>query len=208
MEALVASQERYVYSIALGVMKNPADAADMTQEAFIRLLRGIGSYRDDTKLTTWLYRLVVNVCLDELRRRKRPVDSLEAAGAWGRRTEPADRRRRPLGPARGAARRRGVGCRAAPRDRPAERRPAARAHPPLLRRHARLGDRDRYGRAGQHGQESPPPREGAALRAARRPAGAAGSRGGRRAAADGGRPRHDAAAARPTCRRSGARLSR
>jgi RNA polymerase sigma-70 factor (ECF subfamily) len=81
MEALVASQERYVYSIALGVMKNPADAADMTQEAFIRLLRGLGTYRDDTKLTTWLYRLVVNVCLDELRRRKRPIESLEAVGA-------------------------------------------------------------------------------------------------------------------------------
>ena len=82
LEALVASQQRYVYSIALSVMKNPADAADMTQEAFVRMIRSLGTYRQETKLTTWLYRLVVNVCLDELRRRKRPLESLDANGSW------------------------------------------------------------------------------------------------------------------------------
>jgi RNA polymerase sigma-70 factor (ECF subfamily) len=66
-----------VYSIAMSLMHNPADAADMTQEAFVRLLRSLGTYRAETKFTTWLYRLVTNICLDGLRRRGRPVDSLD-----------------------------------------------------------------------------------------------------------------------------------
>jgi RNA polymerase sigma-70 factor, ECF subfamily len=74
---LVQSQQTYVYSIAMSLMHNPADAADMTQEAFIRLLRSLGTYRGETKFTTWLYRLVTNICLDGLRRRGRPVESLD-----------------------------------------------------------------------------------------------------------------------------------
>ena len=74
---LVQSQQTYVYSIAMSLMHNPADAADMTQEAFIRLLRSLGTYRAETKFTTWLYRLVTNICLDGLRRRGRHVESLD-----------------------------------------------------------------------------------------------------------------------------------
>src|ERR671933_368816 len=77
LAALVQSQQTYVYSIAMSIMHNPADAADMTQEAFIRLLRSLGTYRGETKFTTWLYRLVTNICLDGLRRRGRPVESLD-----------------------------------------------------------------------------------------------------------------------------------
>jgi RNA polymerase sigma-70 factor, ECF subfamily len=81
VSALIQSQQTYVYSIAMSLMHNPADAADMTQEAFVRLLRSLGTYRGETKFTTWLYRLVTNICLDGLRRRGRPVDSLdESAG--------------------------------------------------------------------------------------------------------------------------------
>ena len=78
---LVQSQQTYVYSIAMSLMHNQADAADMTQEAFIRLLRSLGTYRGETKFTTWLYRLVTNICLDGLRRRGRPVESLDEQGS-------------------------------------------------------------------------------------------------------------------------------
>src|SRR6266567_3380708 len=77
LSALVQSQQTYVYSIAMSLMHNPADAADMTQEAFVRLMRSLGTYRAETKFTTWLYRLVTNICLDGLRRRGRAVDSLD-----------------------------------------------------------------------------------------------------------------------------------
>ena len=77
LSALIQSQQTYVYSIAMSLMHNPADAADMTQEAFVRLMRSLGTYRAETKFTTWLYRLVTNICLDGLRRRGRPVESLD-----------------------------------------------------------------------------------------------------------------------------------
>src|SRR5438094_9041060 len=77
LSALVQSQQTYVYSIAMSLMHNPADAADMTQEAFVRLLRSLHTYRAETKFTTWLYRLVTNICLDGLRRRGRPIESLD-----------------------------------------------------------------------------------------------------------------------------------
>lgn len=68
---LVQSQQSYVYSIAMTLMRDPTDAADMTQESFLRALRGLPSYRGETRFTTWLYRLVTNVCLDGLRRHGR-----------------------------------------------------------------------------------------------------------------------------------------
>ncbi|NJP05215.1 MAG: sigma-70 family RNA polymerase sigma factor [Chloroflexaceae bacterium] len=68
---LVLEQQQYVYSIAMSVLKNPDDAADLTQEAFIRLFRALPQYSGESRFTTWLYRLVVNLGRDELRRRGR-----------------------------------------------------------------------------------------------------------------------------------------
>jgi RNA polymerase sigma-70 factor (ECF subfamily) len=70
---LVLSQQQYVYSIAMSVLKDPDDAADLTQEAFIRLFRVLPQYNGESRFTTWLYRLVVNLGRDELRRRGRQV---------------------------------------------------------------------------------------------------------------------------------------
>jgi RNA polymerase sigma-70 factor (ECF subfamily) len=75
---LVVEQQRYVYSIAMSLLHDPDDAADLTQDAFIRLLRSLHTYRGETKLTTWLYRLVVNLSIDRLRRRGAPSVSLDA----------------------------------------------------------------------------------------------------------------------------------
>ncbi len=73
---LVISQQHYVYSIAMSVLKHPEDAADLTQEAFIRLFRALPQYNGESRFTTWLYRLVVNLGRDELRRRGRQVPVL------------------------------------------------------------------------------------------------------------------------------------
>jgi RNA polymerase sigma-70 factor (ECF subfamily) len=75
---LVAEQQRYVYSIAMTITKDPTDAADLTQDALIRFMRAIGSYRGETKLSTWLYRLVVNLGIDRMRRRGAPAIRLDA----------------------------------------------------------------------------------------------------------------------------------
>ncbi len=70
---LMQSQQHYVYSIAMSVLKDPEDAADLTQEAFIRLFRALPQYSGESRFTTWLYRLVINLGRDELRRRGRQV---------------------------------------------------------------------------------------------------------------------------------------
>src|SRR6059036_2168216 len=70
---LIMSQQHYVYSIAMSVLKNPDDAADLSQEAFVRLFRALPQYNGESRFTTWLYRLVVNLGRDELRRRGRQV---------------------------------------------------------------------------------------------------------------------------------------
>jgi len=74
---LVAEQQRYVFSIAMTITKDPTDAADLTQDALIRFVRAIGSYRGETKLSTWLYRLVVNLGIDRMRRRGAPPIRLD-----------------------------------------------------------------------------------------------------------------------------------
>jgi RNA polymerase sigma-70 factor (ECF subfamily) len=90
LRELIASQQTYVYSICRGIMHHDADAADLTQEAFVRLLRSLHTYRGETKFTTWLYRLVTNVCLDELRRRGAPAVPLDAIEGDSRDIDPAD----------------------------------------------------------------------------------------------------------------------
>ena len=90
LRELIASQQTYVYSICRGIMRNEADAADMTQDAFMRVLRSLHTYRGETKFTTWLYRLVTNVCLDELRRRGAPTLTLDATDEDSPHIEPAD----------------------------------------------------------------------------------------------------------------------
>ena len=70
---LIVSQQHYVYSIAMSVLKNPDDAADLTQDAFVRLVHALPQSTGESRFTTWLYRLVVNLGRDELRRRGRQV---------------------------------------------------------------------------------------------------------------------------------------
>src|SRR5579883_3103174 len=84
LRELITAHQTYVYSICRGLMKNEPDAADMTQDAFVRVLRSLHTYRGETKFSTWLYRLVTNVCLDELRRRGTPALTLDATEDDGR----------------------------------------------------------------------------------------------------------------------------
>lgn len=74
---LMDEYQKQVYHLALRTVGNPEDAADMTQEAFLRAYRAIGSFRGDSKLSVWLYRLTQNVCIDFLRSKgRKPTVSL------------------------------------------------------------------------------------------------------------------------------------
>ena len=76
-EKLVTEYEKAVYAIAQRMTGNPEDAADMTQETFIKAYNSLSSFRGDSKFSVWLYRIATNVCLDFLRSRSRkPTVSL------------------------------------------------------------------------------------------------------------------------------------
>jgi RNA polymerase sigma-70 factor (ECF subfamily) len=64
---LVARHQDRLWAVALGVMRNPDDAADALQDAYISAFRRADSFRGDARVTTWLHRVVVNACLDRLR---------------------------------------------------------------------------------------------------------------------------------------------
>ena len=70
-EMLVREYEKNVYNLALRMVGNSEDAADMSQEAFIKAYNSLNSFRGDSKFSVWLYRIVSNVCLDFIRSRKR-----------------------------------------------------------------------------------------------------------------------------------------
>ncbi len=78
-EELVLRYESTVYNLALRMVSNREDAADMTQEAFIKAYSSLPSFRGDSKFSSWLYRIASNVCLDFLRSKsRRPQSSLTA----------------------------------------------------------------------------------------------------------------------------------
>jgi RNA polymerase sigma-70 factor, ECF subfamily len=80
--ALYDAYKDKVYSIALYFFHgDKGAAADMTQQVFLKLLRGIAQFRNDAEFSTWLYRLVVNACLDGARRARPRELTLAAAGA-------------------------------------------------------------------------------------------------------------------------------
>lgn len=69
-EALVRSYDQSVLALAMNLLRSPEDARDAYQEAFLRVYKNIHSFRFDCNFYTWLYRIVTNVCLDHLRKRK------------------------------------------------------------------------------------------------------------------------------------------
>jgi len=67
---LVARHRHRLWAIALRTMRNPEEAADALQDAYISAFRRADTFRGEAAVTTWLHRIVVNACLDRLRRNK------------------------------------------------------------------------------------------------------------------------------------------
>jgi RNA polymerase sigma-70 factor, ECF subfamily len=70
VEKLLAKYERYVYNVALGFFKDSFDAADAAQEAMIKIYKKLNSFRGDSSFKSWIFRLTINTCKDELKRKK------------------------------------------------------------------------------------------------------------------------------------------
>jgi RNA polymerase sigma-70 factor (ECF subfamily) len=77
LEELIFACEKMVYNISYRFMGNEADAYDMAQESLIKIYRGISTFKGEASLSSWIYRLTVNACMDGLRKRKNTLVSLE-----------------------------------------------------------------------------------------------------------------------------------
>ena len=75
---LLGAHERRMYAVALRMCGNPEDAQDCLQETMLRVWRAISGFKGQSSFSTWVYRITMNTCLDELRKRKnRPNTSLD-----------------------------------------------------------------------------------------------------------------------------------
>jgi RNA polymerase sigma-70 factor (ECF subfamily) len=68
---LVARYRNRLWGIALRALHHPEDAADVVQEALVSAYRRAGSYRGEASVRTWLHRILVNACIDRLRKDRR-----------------------------------------------------------------------------------------------------------------------------------------
>lgn len=90
--------ERYqvrIFSVCVRLVRDRELAADLTQDAFIKIIKGLDTFDERAKLSTWVYRVTTNVCLSKLRseklRRHASLESIASAGGRG------DDRRKELG---------------------------------------------------------------------------------------------------------------
>lgn len=81
---LVSRHQNRLWAVALRTLRDPEDAADALQEAYICAFRRAHTFRGDARVSSWLHRIVINACLDRIRYLGR------------RRTEPLDPERTPL----------------------------------------------------------------------------------------------------------------
>jgi RNA polymerase sigma-70 factor, ECF subfamily len=77
-EHIYRLHSRRVYSLCLRMARDPMEAEDLTQEAFLQLFRKIHTFRGESAFTSWLYRLTANVALMSFRKKKAPTESLES----------------------------------------------------------------------------------------------------------------------------------
>ncbi len=68
---LVEKYQRKVYSICYGMLKNPDDSMDVSQEVFVKVYRYLEKFNGQSTFYTWLYRITVNMCIDHIRKNSR-----------------------------------------------------------------------------------------------------------------------------------------
>jgi RNA polymerase sigma-70 factor (ECF subfamily) len=92
-DALAALVERYgarLFTVARRLLGSPADAEDAVQRALLQVHLGAAGYREQWAVSTWIYRILTNVCVDELRRRGARRAHREAARAEAPAAPPPD----------------------------------------------------------------------------------------------------------------------
>ena len=68
---LVELYKNKIFNTAIGILQNEHDAEEIAQEVFIEVFRSIKNFKNDSSLSTWIYRITVNKSLDHIRKSKR-----------------------------------------------------------------------------------------------------------------------------------------
>lgn len=68
---MVEEWQTMVYNTALGILQNEEDAEDTAQEVFIKIFESVDSFKGESKLSTWIYRITVTKSLDAIRKKTR-----------------------------------------------------------------------------------------------------------------------------------------
>jgi RNA polymerase sigma-70 factor (ECF subfamily) len=77
-DVVVERHRRTVYQVCYRFVGNHEDASDLSQEAFVRAWRGLKTFKGQSALSTWLYRIAVNVCLNRVSAKTPPTDPIES----------------------------------------------------------------------------------------------------------------------------------
>ena len=108
---LVLKWEKAIYNLALRMLQDREEASEATQEVFLAAFRGIRRFRQDSKFSTWLYRIALNHCISRIKQRPpgihlsvdaceasaRPIDELAVIGSQPGELLRAEQRQRVLG---------------------------------------------------------------------------------------------------------------
>lgn len=95
LAVLLRRHERRLFNVALGLLRHHADAQDATQDALLSVVRRLDTFRHESAVSTWMTRIVLNACKDQLRKRKRrpatAFSALNGAASRDAGTPTADR---------------------------------------------------------------------------------------------------------------------
>ena len=72
-EEIIGLYEKKVFSTIYYMVKNDNEVEDIAQEVFIKIYKNLGNFKEESSLYTWIYRITVNVCIDEFKKRKKVV---------------------------------------------------------------------------------------------------------------------------------------
>jgi RNA polymerase sigma-70 factor (ECF subfamily) len=89
-DVIVERHRRTVYQVCFRFTGNAEDAADLTQDVFVRAFRGLAGFKGDAQLSTWLYRVAVNVCLNKRALKTPQFETIEPEAHVDRRGPGAD----------------------------------------------------------------------------------------------------------------------
>jgi RNA polymerase sigma-70 factor (ECF subfamily) len=72
-EEIIKLYDKKVFSLIFNMIRNQDDVEDIAQEVFIKIYRNLKNFKEESSLYTWIYRITVNICIDEMKKRKQVV---------------------------------------------------------------------------------------------------------------------------------------